>query len=96
HAGLVALVERAVDVLLPSFGAFLIVEIWASHEGRTEVGAPPGPPHFRIFRTRRPEISFTTEALEKALRRIKLLRKTAEVETVRSTLIAPPALRPLP
>jgi uncharacterized protein (TIGR02421 family) len=95
HTGLVSLVERAVDVLLPSFGAFLVVEVWASREGRTEVGATPGPPHFRIFRTRRPEISPTTEALEKALRRIKLLRKTAEVEAVHSSRIAPPGLRPL-
>ena len=95
HAGLVALVERAVDVLLPSFGAFLVVEIWASREGRTEVGATPGHPRFRIFRTRRPEISSTTEVLEKALRRITLQRKSAEVETVRSARIAPPGLRPL-
>jgi uncharacterized protein (TIGR02421 family) len=95
HAGLVTLLERAVDVLLPSFGAFLIVEIWASREGRIEVGAALGSPRFRIFRTRRPEISATAEVLEKALRRIKLQQKTAEVETVRSARIGPPGLRPL-
>jgi uncharacterized protein (TIGR02421 family) len=95
HAGLVSLVERAVDVLLPRFGAFLVVEIWASRKGRTEVGVTPDQPHFRIFRTRRPEISSTTEVLEKALRRIRLLQKNAGVETVRSARIAPPGLRPL-
>jgi uncharacterized protein (TIGR02421 family) len=95
YAGLVSLVERAVDVLLPSFGAFLIVEIWASRKGRTEAGATPGQPLFRIFRTRRPEISSTAEALEKALGRIKLQQQTAEVETVLSARIAPPGLRPL-
>ena len=94
HAGVVALVEQSVDVLLPSFGAFLVVEIWASREGRTEVGATPGHPRFRIFRTRRPEISSTTEVLEKALRRITLQRKSAEVETVRGTRIAPPVFAP--
>jgi uncharacterized protein (TIGR02421 family) len=95
HAGLVSLVGRAVDVLLPSFGAFLIVEIWASREGRTEVGTTLGEPRFRIFRTRRPEISSTVEALEKALSRITLQQKPAEVKTVRSARIAPSALRPL-
>ena len=81
HAGLAALVERAVDVLLPSFGAFLVVEIWASREGRTEVGATPAHPCFRIFRTRRPEIASTTEALEKALRGITLQRKSCLLYT---------------
>ena len=95
HAGVAALVERAVDVLLPSFGAFLVVEIWTSREGRTEVGAAPAHPHFRIFRTRRPEISSTIEVLEKALRHITLRRQSAEVETVRSARIAPPGFRPL-
>jgi uncharacterized protein (TIGR02421 family) len=95
HADLVSLVERAIDVLLPSFGAFLIVEIWASREGRIEVGATPGHPRFRIFRTRRHEIPSTIEALDKALGRIKLRQKTAEVETVPSARIAPPGLRPL-
>jgi uncharacterized protein (TIGR02421 family) len=95
HVGLVSLVERAVDVLLPSFGAFLIVEIWASREGRTEAGATPGAARFRIFRTRRPEIASTVEVLEKALSRITLRQKPAEVETVRSARIGPPGLRPL-
>jgi uncharacterized protein (TIGR02421 family) len=95
HAGVAALVERAIDALLPSFGAFLVVEIWASREGRTEVGATPSQPRFRIVRTRRDEISSTSDALERALKRIKLLQKTAEVEIVRGTRIAPPGLRPL-
>jgi uncharacterized protein (TIGR02421 family) len=95
HAGLVSLVERVVDVLLPSFGAFLVVEVWASRGGRTEVEAAPRPAQFRVFRTRRPEISSTVEVLEEALRRISLQRKPAEVEIVRSARIAPPGLGPL-
>jgi len=95
HAGLVSLVERAVDALLPSFGAFLLVEVWASRERCTEVGETPGGPRFRILRTRRPEISSTVEVLERALRRIKLQQMPAEVDTVRSARIATPGLRPL-
>jgi uncharacterized protein (TIGR02421 family) len=95
HAGLVSLLDRAIDVLLPSFGAFLVVEIWASREGRTEAEATPGEPHFRIFRTRQPGVPSTVEALERALRGIKVRRKPAEVETVRSARISPPGLPPL-
>jgi uncharacterized protein (TIGR02421 family) len=95
HAGLVSLLDRAIDVLLPSFGAFLVVEIWASREGRTEAEATPGEPQFRIFRTRQPGVLSTVEALERALHRIKVRRKPAQVETVRGARISPPGLPPL-
>ena len=95
HAGLVTLVERAVAVLLPSFGAFLLVEVWAAREEPSEAGASNDAARFRIFRARQPDVLSTVEVLEAALHRIKLRRKPAEVETIRSARIAPPGLRPL-
>jgi len=80
QAGVKSLAREVVSTLLPSFGAFLLVELWASSEGRTVVGAPPPTPRFRIFRSRRSETATTAEVLEGRLRRIVIHRRRAQVE----------------
>lgn len=95
HAGLASLVGRVIDTLLPSFGAFLLVEVWTSAEGRTRAEGAPAAPRFRILRSRRPELTSTIEALEAALGRIRMRGKAAEVEVVTRARATRPGLKPL-
>lgn len=95
HEGLASLVEHAIDTLLPNFGAFLLLEVWTSGAGRTEAEGTPTAPRFRIVRSRRPEIGSTVDVLERALGRIRLQRRSAEVEVVEGARITAPGLRPL-
>jgi uncharacterized protein (TIGR02421 family) len=70
--------------MVGKFGAFLIIELWASNtppQKNGEISLLPQPA-FRIITSRNRPPTKTVEALAKSLRRIKLLKQSASVEVV--------------
>ena len=70
------LVENVIRTLLPEFGAFLLVEIWAAPEDRSspQVDGRAGKPGFRILVHPREaqRLANTIDRLKKALARVKV------------------------
>ena len=89
------LVHQTVATLSDALEGFLVLEIWvgagkgAPEEGR---GVRPG---FRIVAPKNPKLSSTIEVLEEALRKMTILKQSADVEVVSASKVAPPGLPPL-
>ncbi len=95
--GVTALVRAVVDTFAPSFGAFLLFEIWADPDGPDESGDQgPYSPHFRVLRARGHRLSSTVQTLSRALGEIRIKGDLARVEVVPAARVAPPGLPPLP
>ncbi len=91
--GLAAFVRAIAAAQKETFGAFLIVEIWASPDDKDD--ARSGAllqPRFRIMAPRAAEMSSVVDLFELALRRVKLRQLTPEVETIRTGFTSPPGL----
>lgn len=93
-AGLVREVVRTLSV---EFGAFLIVEIWAAPEGGrgNDPAVPTVLPTFRIHASSASRMTRTVEALQKRLKRVRILKHGVEVEVLRDGRCHPPDLPPL-
>ncbi len=88
------LVKNIIETLKKSFGSFLIIEVWISDfknqiEDKSNYNAS-----FKIVRPKKTEILSTIEALEASLKKIKIRKKSADVNIVTSK-ISPPDLSPL-
>jgi len=98
RSGAASLVRSIVEVLGARFGAFLVMEIWTGLPGSAAVegddGGQPGhaQPRFSI-RWGRPHPPRTTlDALQKALRQIRVQRQRAEVRVVEGEPPRPPGM----
>ena len=94
------LVRRVIETLEPSFGAFLLVEIWAGPipavAGNIAAGVETVPiqfkPGFTISSKHVSELRETVAALEKALRRIRVSKVSSEVEVNGRSHARPPRM----
>ncbi len=93
---LTKLVHAVSETLAAQCGAFLILEIWSGEE---DLALDPSTamPAFRIFLPEPGPLTSTAESLEKALRKIRLNKRSAAVEVVygkEETWAGPAALIP--
>jgi len=79
--GLVKLVCALSEILAEKCGAFLILEIWSGEED-PDLDMATAAPSFRIFLPSSGPLTSTAEILENALRKIKLNKRSANVEVV--------------
>lgn len=92
----VRVIEAIAQAMRAAFGAFLIIEVWASPEdGTPDADAAAPRPEYRIRHHRCADIVPTAEELAAALRESRIMRQTPVVETGESRRIAPPGMRPL-
>ena len=91
------LVRKIVETLSAEFGAFLIVEIWSAPEGgrANDPAVPTVLPTFTIHAPQSAKMTRTVEALQKRLKRVKVLKQGVEVEVVRGGTAQPPGMPPL-
>jgi uncharacterized protein (TIGR02421 family) len=89
--------EGVTSVLVDSFGAFLVLEIWSKAKIRdgTQSNNTPPSPGFRLIAPEFAALSSTVERLEKELKRIKILKQPSQVEVVYGEKPLPPGLPPL-
>jgi uncharacterized protein (TIGR02421 family) len=96
-AGLSKLINNIVQTQVAEFGAFLIIEIWAApnHRTQTEINPIDPQPGFRIWASETNAPVSTVDTLTKHLKKIKLLRRTAKVEVTYSRRRSPQKMSPL-
>ena len=97
RASVAVLVHEVIKTLSREFGAFLIVEIWAEPDGgeANDPAVPTVLPVFTVHAPRSAALADTVDALEKPLKRIKVLKQGVEVKVVRDEKGRPPGMRPL-
>jgi uncharacterized protein (TIGR02421 family) len=95
--GLRSLVRQIAQTMSVSFGAFLILEIWSARANGNPDRAQGNlrSPAFRIFAPGDRDAATTVEALEAALKRIRIRKLPAEVQTVQSSRVTPAGLSEL-
>jgi uncharacterized protein (TIGR02421 family) len=95
--GVASLVRQVAKTLSAEFGAFLIVEIWAAPDGgrANDPAIPTVLPSFTVHAPKLAGMTQTVEALEKRLRKVKILKQGVEVEVARDSRGYPPDMRPL-
>jgi uncharacterized protein (TIGR02421 family) len=95
--GLTELVRRIAETLADKCKAFLIIEIWSGTEDKVNGSTYPAiaKPAFRIITSESRPPTSSIEALEEALRRIKINRQSASVEVVYEKKLYPKGLGPL-
>ncbi len=92
------LVRQIVRTLSAEFGAFLIVEIWATPDGgqANDPAVPTILPTFNLHAPPSAKLNRMVEALEKRLKRIRVLKQGVEVQVIRDGKKShPPQLRPI-
>ncbi|MCL5037825.1 MAG: DUF1704 domain-containing protein [Chloroflexi bacterium] len=92
--GLSDLVTSIAGVLSAKFKSFLILEIWSGEDQRDNKSEkhPLPKPSFKIFTSRSSPLTETVEALEKALKKIKIYGMTPAVEVNYREKISPPGM----
>jgi uncharacterized protein (TIGR02421 family) len=80
----VTLVSSIAESLAESFGAFLIIEIWADETEEFAGITPEFRPAFRILAQKNDALSSSTLTLKKALSQIKAQRSQAQVTVIES------------
>jgi uncharacterized protein (TIGR02421 family) len=85
--GIARLGGAVAEAMAEKFGAFLVLEVWAGMSAPDQDGTSPGAPQpgFRIFAPKNEVHAALTDAFEEELRRIKIGRKRARVDTVESS-----------
>ncbi len=85
------------ETLSREFGAFLIVEIWASPEGgrANDPAVPTVLPTFTVHAAESSKMTRSVDALVKRLKRVKVLKQSVEVKVIRDARTHPPNMRPL-
>ena len=91
------LVRAVVKTLSAEFGAFLIVEIWAAPDGgkANDPAVPSVSPTFTIHAPATATMTKPVEAMERGLKRIKVLKQSVDVVVLRDRRGYPPEMRPL-
>jgi uncharacterized protein (TIGR02421 family) len=91
------LVRNVVETLSREFGAFLIVEIWAAPEGgkSNDPAVPTVLPMFTIHAPTTTKMTRSVEALQRQLKRVKVLKQRVAIEVIRDDHPHPPNMRPL-
>ncbi len=84
--GIARLAGTVAEAITEKFGSILVLEVWAGLSAPVQDGISPGAlqPEFRIFAPKNDHHAALTDAFEEELRRIKIGRKRARVETVES------------
>lgn len=95
ETSLSALVAGVVETLSATFGAFLLVEIWAAREKKADSGARAPQPLFRLVTPQSQETPTTVATLVKALGEIALPGIDVEVELQKGGKTSPPDLTSL-
>lgn len=97
HEGVSQLVRRIVETLTAEFGAFLVVEIWSAPEGgkANDPAVPHVLPSFKIHGPKTAKMNRTVEAIEKRLKKVKVLKQGVEVVVGRDGVAKPPEYLPL-
>jgi uncharacterized protein (TIGR02421 family) len=85
------LVREVASTIQPSFGSFLIVEIWcANFSENHDTEAETQSPMFHIHVPGAEELSSTAGRLERTLKSIRVFKQRAEVRMSQTRKIAPP------
>ena len=97
YPGLSELVSSVVSTLANECESFLMIEIWAADASRNTTTTEGGvmPPTFRIVAPKNDPPIRTVEALENALKRIRILKASARVTVEYAQHIAPAKQKPL-
>ncbi len=97
HEGVSQLVRRIVETLTAEFGAFLFVEVWSAPEGgrANDPAVPHVLPSFKIHGPKTAKMNRTIEAIEKRLKKVKVLKQGVEVVVARDGVTKPPEYLPL-
>ena len=90
--GLTRLVDGVVGALSESFGAVLLIELWAAPDD-SEAGDRPL--RFGIHRSKGGLLARTLDVLDQALGEIKIKGQHALVESIADSKVFPPGMRPL-
>lgn len=93
--GTAALLESVIQKMVEVFGAFLVLEVWASTEQTARADQLPPRPTFKLHHRINCKLPETLEVSERSLLGIKILKQTALVETCTNRVCAPTALPPL-
>jgi uncharacterized protein (TIGR02421 family) len=91
------LVREVAATLSAEFGAFLIVEIWSAPDGgrANDPAVPSVLPTFTIHAPETVKMTRSVDALEKRLKRVKVLKHGVRVEVIRDGEMHPPDMSPL-
>ncbi|WP_064604300.1 flavohemoglobin expression-modulating QEGLA motif protein [Photobacterium sp. J15] len=91
------LIEQVVEEMNRAFGAFLLFEIWAGNEVVADESVDPEAvrPFFSVFSDTHGELISTSESLEQALRKIRILKKQSVVTLEYRRITRPAGMRPL-
>ncbi|MGD8412982.1 MAG: DUF1704 domain-containing protein [Candidatus Latescibacterota bacterium] len=95
HRSIVTLIQRVGELMAERFGAFLVLELWTSDAANSFDPKMPQRPGFKIHRHPRARLDGTVHALERGLRRVKAMKRAADVSVQVTTRIAPPGMPPL-
>ena len=95
--GLTELMRTIVETLSNKFKAFLIVEIWGGEDNPIdfEIDDTISKPAFRIFISQKNPPTKSVEVLESSLRKMRIQKRTANVEVVYNKKLSPPGLESL-
>jgi uncharacterized protein (TIGR02421 family) len=95
--GVSRLARVVAETMAEEFGSFLVLELWSGDPVPIQNGISPAllRPGFRIFAPRDNGHAELTDSFEEALRRIKVSRQRARVETVESSRRWPRGLPPI-
>lgn len=97
HDSTSTLVREVVRTLSREFGAFVIIEVWASPDGgkANDPAVPTVSPTFTIHAPNATGLGLTIEALEKRLLRVKILKQEVDVKVDRQATSHPTEMKPL-
>ncbi len=90
--GLAKLVDGVVEALGESYGAVLLIELWATPD---DPEAADQSPKFVIHRAKGGRLGRTLDVLDGALGEIKIRGQHALVESIADTKVSPQGMRPL-
>ncbi|MBL7127427.1 MAG: DUF1704 domain-containing protein [Ignavibacteria bacterium] len=95
--GLTELTRTIVETLSNKFKAFLIIEIWSGEDSPIdfEIDDTISKPAFRIFISQTNPPTKSVEVLESSLRKMRIQKRTANVEVVYNNKLSPPGLESL-
>ena len=96
HAGLTRLIRTIIETQVNNFGSFLLLEIWSGPINQVNPLEPNlNSPEFRIITSPTRPPSYTIEALQDSLRRIKVNKLVSSVNIVYSSDRKPHGFSPL-
>ena len=77
-----------------SFGGFLLIEVWSADKenGSGDGQEPSSEPRFVIYARGHRALSPTVDALERALKKVRILKQSAKVDVIRRERWSPPGM----